>query len=113
MVLHDLDSPDIIVADAVGSNSVFASEKVGTFDIELVYILALILDFSTLRNINTGHTPQHIADGAVLRLRETTDIVCDGVALFPDTVSLYRNFFEQGCPGFHIYRKRKRNAVKR
>ncbi|CDE06720.1 unknown [Prevotella sp. CAG:485] len=75
MILHYLHSAHIFVAYAVGGYPVFAAEKVGSFNIELVYVLALILDFAALRHIYAGHTFQHIAYCAVLRLRKTTHIV--------------------------------------
>ena len=111
MVLHDLDSPDIIVADAVSGDAVFAAEQVGAFYVEFVDVLALILDFAALRNINAGHTAQHIADGAVLRLRETAHVVGNRISLLTYAVCLYRHLFQHSCPGFHIDGERKRNAV--
>ena len=43
MILHYLHSAHIFVAYAVGGYPVFAAEKVGSFNIELVYVLALIV----------------------------------------------------------------------
>ncbi len=43
VIFHYFHRSDIFVAYAVGGNSVFAAEHVGAFDIELVYVLALIL----------------------------------------------------------------------
>ena len=82
MVLHDLYRADILVADSVGRYAVFAAQQVGTFNVEFVDVFALILDLSVVGDINTGHASQYIADGAVLGLGETADIVGDGISLF-------------------------------
>ena len=42
--------------------------QVGAFDIELVYVLALILYLAGLLHIDTRHTFEHITDRAVLSL---------------------------------------------
>lgn len=94
MVLHYLDRAHIFMTYAIGGDAVFASEQVGAFDVELVYILALILDLAIVGYINAGHTFQYITDGAILLLGKTADIVGDGVALFPYAVSLDSHFFE-------------------
>lgn len=46
VVLHHLGRAHILMADAVGCYAVFATEQVGTLDIELVDDPALILDFA-------------------------------------------------------------------
>ena len=92
MVLHYFNSSDILVADAIRSDAVLAAKQVGTFDVELVDILALILYLAAFRHVNTGHTFQHIANGAVLRLCETTDIVTYSIAVLPNAVCLYSYF---------------------
>ena len=113
MVLHYLDRAHIFMAYAVGGYAVFATEQVGAFDIELVYILALILYLAVVGDINTWHTFQHIADRAVLLLGETSDIVGDGVALFSYAVGLDCHLFEQGGSRLHIDGQWKTHAVKR
>ncbi len=46
MVLHDLDRTHILMAYAIGGYAVFTTEQVRAFDIELVDVLALILDLA-------------------------------------------------------------------
>lgn len=111
MVLHYLDRAHTLMVYAVGGYAVFAAEKIGAFDVELVDVLALILDSAIVGYIDTGHTLQHIADRAVLPLGEAAYIVGYGVALLADAVGLDSNFLEQGGPGIHIDGQRKTHAV--
>ena len=113
MVLHHLDRPHILVAYAVGGDAVFTAEQVGAFDIELVYVLALILYLAGLLHIDTRHTFEHITDRAVLSLGKGTDSIGDRISLFPYAVSLNCYLFQQCRTRFHIDSQRKFHAIKR
>ncbi len=113
MVLHYLDCSHIIMAYTVGGYAVLAAEQVGAFDVELVDVLTLILYLAALCYINSRHTFQHIAYGAVLLLGETADIIRYRVALLTDSVSLDSHLFELYAARFKIHCQRKRHAVER
>ena len=112
MVFHNLDRADIIMIYSVGCYSVFATQQVGTLYVELVDVLALILDFAGVRHINTWHTFQHIADTPVLCLCKSPDIVCDGIPLLTDAVGFHRNLFKHCCRSLHDDCNWQLNAVK-
>ena len=95
MVFHDLYGSDIVMAYAVGGYAILPAKHIRAFDIELVYVLALILDFAAVGNINARHAFQDIANRAVLLLGEATYIICDGIALLPYAVGLDSHFFER------------------
>ena len=75
--------------DSVGGYAVFAAKQVGTFDIKLVDVLALILYFAGFLHVDAGHAFEHIAYRTVLLLGETSHIVGYGVALFAYAVGLH------------------------
>lgn len=77
MIFHHLDRTHIVMIDAVGGYAIFTAEKVGAFDIELVDVLALILNLAVFGNIDAGHSLQHIAYGAILLLGEAAYIICN------------------------------------
>ena len=62
MVLHHLYRAHILVAYAVGGNTVFAAEEVGALNIELVDVLALVLYLAGLLHVDSRHTFEHITD---------------------------------------------------
>ncbi len=107
MILHHLHSTYIIVAYAI-----FPAEKIRTLDVEFVDILTLILNLSALCNINARHTLQHVANAAILSLREAAYIVCDGVALFTNAVSFHGNLLQNRRRHFHFYCQGKFSRIK-
>ena len=62
MVLHDLDRTHILMAYAIGGYAIFTTKQVRAFDIELVDVLALILDLAGTLNVDTRHTFEYVAD---------------------------------------------------
>ena len=113
MVFHHLNSADIVVADTVCGEAIFAAKKVGALNIELVDVFPLILYFAAAADVDARHTLQYVAYRAVLRLSEAADVVGDGVALLAYAVGLDGHLFEQGCSRLHADGERKCGAVKR
>ena len=113
MVLHHLYRAHILVAYAVGGNTVFAAEEVGALNIELVDVLALVLYLAGLLHVDTRHTFEHIANRAVLLLGEASYIIYDSITLLTYAVSLDRNLFKQCSSRFKLNGYRKRNAIER
>lgn len=62
MILHNFNRSHIIVAYAVGGDTVPAAEQIGSFDIKLVDVFPLIPDYAIIRDVNAGHTLEDVAD---------------------------------------------------
>ncbi len=95
MVLHHLYRTHIIVADAVGCYAILPAKHIRAFDIELVYVLALILYLAGTLHIDSRHAFQDIANRAVLLLGEAADIIGNCISLLPYAVGLDSHFFER------------------
>lgn len=69
-------------------------QEVVAFDVEFVDVRALVLYLSVVGDIDSGHTLEHVADGAVLFLGETADVVGYRVAVLTYAVALDNHFLQ-------------------
>jgi len=80
VILVDADGGDVVGTDVLRGQCVAAAQHVEALDVELVDVLALILDAPLLVNLHAGNLLYHVLDGAVALVLQLCDVVGDGVA---------------------------------
>ena len=83
VVLHHLHGAHILCADVLRGQSVACVQHVHVLDVELRYVLPVVLDASALAHLHAGHALDDVGNHAVVLLLVGGHVVVDGVAAPP------------------------------
>ena len=94
MVFQHLHILHLVGLDVLAGQCVLAAEQVGTFDVELVDGLALILNLPRRRDRQARHFGDNVGNAAVLFLHKCSHAVSKRVATSPYFFGFHLHFFQ-------------------
>ena len=101
VVLHDVDTLDILRRDVLRGQRIAVAQHVHAVDVELVYRLALILHAARLLDLDARHLLEYVGEGLVIGVGEGTGVVGERVALHRYARCLHHDFAYGRCGGLH------------
>ncbi|CUP78803.1 Uncharacterised protein [Segatella copri] len=104
MLSHNFDSTNLILRQCICCRSIFSSQHVKPFDIELADRFSLVRNLTgTLVHIKARHFGDNITDRAIITVCKGTYHITDGIATFMHLIRFHRNLLKFDSSTTHFY----------